>query len=64
MILQPVPQPSEEPVHRSMQAYTDTLHAAERESDLTTTMFQDIPTFHGQDSSKFRGLVHEHINHF
>ena len=35
-----------------MQAYTDTLHATQRESNLTTTMLQNIPTFHGQDSSK------------
>ena len=30
----------------------DTLHAYQRESNLTTTMLQDIPTFDGQDSSK------------
>ena len=35
-----------------MQAYTDTLHATQRESNLTTAMLQDIPTFDGQDSSK------------
>ena len=28
------------------------MHATERESNLTTTMLQDIPTFDGQDSSK------------
>ena len=30
----------------------DTLHKTQRESNLTTTMLQDIPTFDGQDSSK------------
>ena len=35
-----------------MQAYMDTLHATQRESNLTTTMLQDIPTFDGLDSSK------------
>ena len=49
MMLQPVPLPSEVPVHKTMQAYT--LHTTQRESNLTTTMLQDIPTFDGQDSS-------------
>ena len=35
-----------------MQAYMDTLHATQREANLTMTMLQDIPTFNGQDSSK------------
>ena len=35
-----------------MHVYTDTLHAAQRESNLTTTILQDIPTFDRQDSSK------------
>ena len=35
-----------------MQAYTDTFHATQRESNLTTTMPQDIPTFDTQDSSE------------
>ena len=30
----------------------DILHATQRESNLTITMLQDIPTFDGQDSSK------------
>ena len=30
----------------------DTLHATQRESNLTRTMLQNIPTFDGQDSSK------------
>ena len=46
------PQPSEESVHRTTQAYIDTLCATQRESNLTMTMLQDIPTFDGQDSSK------------
>ena len=54
MILQPqsASQCSEEPVHKTMQVYTDTLPAKQRESNLTMTMLQDIPTFDGQDSSK------------
>ena len=35
-----------------MQVYIDTLHAMQRESNLTMTMMQDIPTFDRQDSSK------------
>ena len=35
-----------------MLAYIDTLHETQRESNLTTAMLQDIPTFDGQDSSK------------
>ena len=52
MAPQPAPQSSEEPVHRTMQLHMDTLHATQRESNLTTTMLQDIPTFDRQDSSK------------
>ena len=52
MVLQQALQSSEEPVHKAMQAYTDTLHATQRESNLTTNMLQDIPAFDGQDSSK------------
>ena len=33
-----------------MQAYTHTLHTTQRESNLTTTMFHNIPTFHRHDS--------------
>ena len=50
MTLQPAPKSRKEPVHKTMQAYTDTLHTTQRESNLTTTMLQDIPTFDGQDS--------------
>ena len=39
-------------MHKTMQAYTETLHATERESNLTMTMLQGIPTFDGQDPSK------------
>ena len=52
MSLQPASQSSEEPVHKIMQAYMVTLHAAQRESNLTTTMLQDIPAFDGQDFTK------------
>ena len=52
--LHSVPQLDEEPVHKTIQAYMDTLHATLRESNLTTTMLQDIPTFDGQDSSKLQ----------
>ena len=48
------PQPNEEPVHKTMHTYTDTLHATQRESNLTTTMLQDITTFDGQDSLKLQ----------
>ena len=52
MMLQPAPHPSEESVHKTILRYTDTLHATEKESILTMTIFQDISTFGGQDSSK------------
>ena len=39
-------------MHKTMQAYTDTLHVTQREANLTMTLLQDIPTFDGQDSSK------------
>ena len=35
-----------------MQAYMDTQHATQRESNLATTMLQNIPTFNVQESSK------------
>ena len=54
MVLQPAVKSNEEPLHKTMQVYMDTLHATQRESNLTTTMIQDIPTFGGQDSSKFK----------
>ena len=54
MMLQPAPQSSEEPVPKTMQAYTDTLCATQRESNLTTTMLQDIPTFDRQDSLELK----------
>ena len=52
MALKPALQSSEEPVHKTMQVYTDTLCTRLGESNLTMTMLQDIPTFDGQDSSK------------
>ena len=39
-------------MHKTMQAYTGSLHATNRESNLNTTLLQDIPKFDGQDSSK------------
>ena len=48
MALKPTPHP----VHKTMQAYKDTLHTMQRKSNFTTTMLQDIPIFDGQDSSK------------
>ena len=53
MALQPASQSSEEHVHKTMQTYTDTLCTTQRQSNFNTTMLQDIPTFDGQDSSKF-----------
>ena len=52
MALPKAPQSSEEPSAQTMQVYTDSLHATQRETNLTTNMLQDIPTFDGQDSSK------------
>ena len=59
VILQPHPTPwhKEEPVHTSMQAYTDTLHATHREANLTMSLLQDITMFNGQDSSKLEGWL-------
>ena len=48
--LHSAPQSHEEPVHKTMQAYMDTLHTTQRESNFTTTMLQDIATFDGKDS--------------
>ena len=68
MALQPATQSSEKPVHKTMQVYTDTLHATQRESNLTTIMLYDIPTFDGQHSSKLEDWVldmgdcHWHLN--
>ena len=39
-------------MHKTIQAYTDTLHAIQRESNLTMIMLQDIPALDGEDSSK------------
>ena len=54
MALQTASQSNEEPVNKTMQAYTDNLCATQRESNLNTTMLQDIPTFDEQDSSKVK----------
>ena len=39
-------------MHKTMQSCMDTLHATQREANLTMTFLLDIPTFNGQDSSK------------
>ena len=54
MMLQPypIPQPNEEPVHKIIQTYMDTLCTTQRKANLTMTMLQDIPKFDEQDSSK------------
>ena len=54
MALQPAPQSCGEPVHQTMPPHMDTLCATQRESNLTMTMLQDIPTFDGQDSLKLK----------
>ena len=41
-------QSSEKPVHKPMQAYTDAQCTTQRESNLTTTMLQDIPHLMGR----------------
>ena len=48
--LHSAPQPNEKQVHKTMQAYMNTLHVTQRKSNLTVTMLQDISTFYGQDS--------------
>ena len=50
--LHPAPQPNKEQLHKTMQAYMDILCTTQRETNLTMTMLQDIPTFNGQDWSK------------
>ena len=40
--LHSAPQPNEEPVHKTMQAYMDASGTIQREANLTTTMLQDI----------------------
>ena len=41
-------------MYTTMQAYTDTLHATQREANLTISLLQDIPIFDRQDSSKLQ----------
>ena len=57
MALKLAPQSSKEPVHKTMQACMDTLHTTQRESNLTTIMLQDIPTFDEEDSWSVERLV-------
>ena len=59
----PIPKPKEEPIHTTVQVHMDTLHATERERQISQHLYsQDIPTFHGKDSSKLRGLAHRPRN--
>ena len=64
MMHQPHPahQPNEEPVHKTMQAYTDTLCTTQREANLTMTMLQDIPHIQWTGLLKARELVNRHRN--
>ena len=39
-------------MHKTMQVYTDTLHANQIKLNLTMTMLQDIATLDGHNSSK------------
>ena len=43
--LHSAPQPNEEEVPETMQANKNTLHTTQRESNLTITMLQYIPTY-------------------
>ena len=52
MVLHQASHSNEEPVHKTMQIYMDTLFTTKRESNLTTTLLENIPTFDGQDSLK------------
>ena len=57
------PQSSEEPVHKNMQACMDTLHATQRESNLTTTMLLDTPHIWLARLFKVGRLVHRYRDH-
>ena len=50
--LHPTHHPNEEPVHKTMHAYADTLHVTQRGANLITTMLQDNLMLEGQNSSK------------
>ena len=45
MMLKPHPthQPNKEPMHKTKKAYSDTLHATQREENLTMAMLQISP---------------------
>ena len=43
----------EEPLHMAMQKYTDALCTTNEQTNLTTSLFQDISTFDGWDFMKF-----------
>ena len=42
----------DKPIHIEIQQYTDTLCVTQRQMNLTTSLLQDIHTFHGQDTTK------------
>ena len=51
---QPCPplRPIEEPLLMAMQKYTDTICVTQLQTNLTTSLLQDISTFDGEDSTK------------
>ena len=64
MILKPhpTPQAKEEPVHTTMQVYTDTLHTTQRKANLTMSLLQDIPHIQWTRLLKFKGQAHRPRN--
>ena len=53
-MLEPCPpcRPVEEPLQTVMQKYTDTLSATPWQTNLTTSLLHDIPTFYGWDTTE------------
>ena len=49
----------DEPIHMVMQQYMDTLCATQRQTNLTTSLLQDIHTFHGQDTTKLQDWLRD-----
>ena len=60
MILQPhpTPSPNEEPVHTTVQAYTDTLCATQREANPHYILTSGYPNVQSSSLLKVRGLAH------
>ena len=44
--------PPSEPIEEVLDKYTDTLCNAQKKTSLESSLLQDIPTLHGQDSSQ------------